>query len=1284
MACVRLQTPAPFSFRHPDEWPKWKRRFEQFRSASGLSSEEQERQVSTLLYTMGEEADDILTSTNITQEHRKIYDRVVAKFDAFFQVRKNVIFERARFNRRSQNNDESVEQFITNLYQLAENCAYGEMKEEMIRDRIVVGIRDTGLSQRLRLDATLTLETAKKMVRQREAVQEQQELMKAGFKPKLPVDAVRYKPKVNVKQSQSSTKKVNFNFKSNKCSRCGKGPHPKQQCPAKDVVCHSCKRKGHYRSQCFSKKAVDDVTTPQEPQDDVPESEYYDTAYLDVVDEPEGNSNSWRVIIKVNGQGVNFKIDTGAEVSVITERTMDSLKLNRKLSRETTKQLMGANKTQLEVICEFVACLEYNGRKAEQPIYVVKKLQNDLLGLPAIKALNLLAQIDSIQKSIPDQYPSLFEGLGTFKGEYRIELKSSAKPFALFTPRIVPLPLRDKVHAELTRMETLGVISKVEKPTSWCAAMVVVPKKSGSVRICVDFRPLNESVLREVHPIPKVDETLGQLAGAAVFSKLDANCGFWQIPLEEHSRDYTTFITPFGRFRFNKLPFGIASAPEHFQRRMNQMLAGLEGVLIHMDDVLVYGKSKQEHNQRLHAVLERIRERGATLNKDKCEFTKAKLHFLRHVIGSDGMSPDPAKTKAILEMEKPKTVTELRRFMGMANHLGKFSPNLSEYSQPLRELLTSKRVWMWGAAQDEAFIKIKGELTKPTVLSLYDLNAQTKIRADASAYGLGAVLLQYHPQQQHWKPVAYASKSLTETERRYSQIEKEALALVWSCEKFSDYIIGKKIEIETDHKPLVPLLSHTSLDRLPPRILRFRLRLTRFDYSISHVPGKCLYTADTLSRAPLPSADPVFEGDEDVENFVQAIIQQLPANKDRLEQYRKAQQDDSLCSQVIGYTKSKWPARHTVKGILSKYWAVRNELTVSDNLLLYRRRIVIPSCLQHETLEKIHHGHQGIQRCRLRVSNSVWWPGASKAVEEFVKLCPTCMKTTPPPVEPLLQPELPSHPWERVAADLLVVDYYSRYMEIQKLTSTSSASVIATLKAIFSRHGIPSEFVSDNGPQFDSREMKEFAASYNFTHTTSSPHYPQSNGLAERMVKTVKELIGNSPDPYMALLSYRATPLPWCGLSPAELLMGRCLRTDVPQVKKHFIPKWPHIKDFREKDEKHKSDMKYHYDKRHRVRETSPLPDNTDVWINTQGRENIPGQVIQRAEEPRSYLISTPSGEVQRTKSQIRVRAKTTSVPESELALPSSTTQTSRIATRSQTGTVLHPPDRYSNWVYTD
>ena len=650
---------------------------------------------------------------------------------------------------------------------------------------------------------------------------------------------------------------------------------------------------------------------------------------------------------------------------------------------------------------------------------------------------------------------------------------------------------------------------------------------------------------------------------------------------------------------------------------MEEILKGLEGVLVHVDDIFVYGKTTEEHDQRLHAVLQRFMASGGTLNIEKCMFAKDRLEFLGHLVGKEGVSSDPTKIKAIREMQAPTSLTELRRFMGMANQLGKFSPNLAEYSQPLRELMSNKRAWVWGAAQQNAFEKVKEELTKPTVLALYDVAAQTKICADASAYGLGAVLLQHSSEKQIWKPVAFASRSLTETEKRYSQIEKEALALVWACEKFSDYIIGKKIELETDHKPLVPLMSSTRLDSMPPRILRFRLRLTRFDYTISHVPGKSLYTADTLSRAPLAAIGRVAESDSDVENFVHAIVQQLPASNDRLNEFREAQVADPICSQVMTYTKSGWPARHVIKGELSKYWSERDSLSICDGLLLNGRRIVIPRSLQREVLGKLHHGHQGIQRCRLRVSTSVWWPAVSTEMEAYVRSCPTCMKNTPAPIEPLLQSELPSHPWERVAADLfqlgkdiylLVVDYYSRYMEVQKLKSTTSASVIVALQAIFSRHGIPSEFMSDNGPQFDSQEMKVFAAKYNFTHTTSSPHYPQSNGLAERTVKTVKKLLKDSPDPYQALLSYRATPLPWCGLSPAELLMGRHLRTDVPQVKETFIPDWPHIKSFREKDSKYKKEQKRHYDRRHRVHTSSALPDDTAVWINTYDGKDAPGR----------------------------------------------------------------------------
>ena len=321
--------------------------------------------------------------------------------------------------------------------------------------------------------------------------------------------------------------------------------------------------------------------------------------------------------------------------------------------------------------------------------------------------------------------------------------------------------MRPRVQEELDRMESIGVISRVEEPTQWCAAMVAIPKKNGKLRICVDLKHLNEAVLKEVHPLPKVDETLAQLSGATIFSTLDANSGFWQIPLSEESRPLTTFITPFGRYWFNKLPFGISSAPELFQKRMNTILKGLEEVLCQMDDVIVFGRTTEEHDKRLKLALKQIEETGATLNRDKCSFGQSKIKFLGHIIDKDGISADPDKTRAISQMKTPNNVTELRRFLGTVNHLSKFSPNLATLTQPLRQLLGKHNQWEWGPNQDAAFTAVKQELTAPTVLTLYDPNANTKISADASSYGLGAVLLQRKGDSDSWKPVAYSSRTLT-------------------------------------------------------------------------------------------------------------------------------------------------------------------------------------------------------------------------------------------------------------------------------------------------------------------------------------------------------------------------------------------------------------------------------------------------------------------------------------------------------------------------------------------
>ena len=254
---------------------------------------------------------------------------------------------------------------------------------------------------------------------------------------------------------------------------------------------------------------------------------------------------------------------------------------------------------------------------------------------------------------------------------------------------------------------------------------------------------------------------------------------------------------------------------------MSYILAGLEGVLCLIDDVLVFGRTEAEHDSRLQAALERIESAGATLNLDKCSFRKRSLKFLGHIVDESGVSADPDKTAAVMRMPSPKSITELRRFLGMVNQLGKFSSSLSELTYPLRQLLSTKHTWTWDPTLEAAFSRVKAALSEPTVLALYSLTAETKISADASSHGLGAFLLQRESSSSLWKPVVYASRSLTKAETRYAQIEKKALASTWACERFADYILGKPVIIETDHKPLLLLLGTKHLDDLPPKILRF-------------------------------------------------------------------------------------------------------------------------------------------------------------------------------------------------------------------------------------------------------------------------------------------------------------------------------------------------------------------------------------------------------------------------------------------------------------------------------
>ena len=1183
---------------------------------------------------MGDEADDILRGQDLTDAQRQQYTSVKDTFEAYFVPRKNVIYERTKFNRRVQQPGEAVDVFITALYALAENCRYAALHDELIRDRIVVGLRDTSLSERMQLDADLTLEKAVNMARQSEVIKRQQTDLRGGGR--MDIDAVMkgrrqkpFTPKTPQHPKHSSSAKPQPSSDRQTCYRCGKSPgHAKAQCPAKDVTCHTCGKRGHYSKVCKSTKTVHVVET--ECSDDTP-------LFLGSVD---AGLDPWYADLTIRNHKVRFKIDTGADVSVIPAQIYYAIAESDTQLAKPDRPLFGPGRMPLSVLGRYRESLCKGEQVIQEDVYVVNDLNVALLSRPASVKLKLVYRADSIDKSeMEESYPKLCQGLGMMQQPYTIKLRPDAIPYSLATPRRVPIPLLGKVKEELKKMEDIGVISRVEEPTEWCSGMVPVPSKSGSVRICVDLTRLNEAVCREKYILPSVEQTIGSLAGAKVFSKLDANRGFWQIPLSPESSLYTTFITPFGRFHFNRLPFGIASAPEHFQRRMSMIIDGLQGVVCHMDDVLIWGRDLQEHDIRLHTVLNKLQDAGVTLNMEKCELGKNEVKFLGHILSADGVQPDPDKVKAVMSMKEPSNTGEVRSFLGMLNQLGKYIPGLAEKDKPLRDLLSKKYQWVWGCAQQRAFDQLKNDLTSPPVLTLYDPNKELKLSADASSYGLGAVLLQKEEEQ--WKPVAYASRSMTETEQRYAQVEKEALGLTWGCERFRDFLIGRHFAMETDHKPLVSLLGRQALTELPPRIQRFRLRLMRYSYTISHTPGKDLFTADTLSRSPVNQNASLKPTDrdlmEDTNIYADEVITSMPASSTYMAQLREQLQEDSVCSEVMSYCQKKWPDHSKLTGPVKAYWPERAMLTVHDGLLLRGSRLVIPTAMRNSVLEALHEGHQGMTRCRERAREAVWWPRLSCQLNELVRNCNTCIKERANPVEPLMAGELPQRPWQKVGSDLfslnhdtylLVVDYYSRFVEIAKLTPTRSQDIIVHLKSMFARHGVPEIFFSDNAPQYSSQEFKDFAAAYGFTHTTSSPRFAQSNGESERHVQTVKRLLKKAKDPYLALLAYRATPIA-NGYSPAQLLMGRRLRTPVPQHPSLLDPELPDSTVVAAKEREKRGKDTASFNNRHRVRDLSQLTPGQPVWITDTKSQ---GTVVSAHTAPRSYIVEGPSGTLRRNR----------------------------------------------------
>ena len=473
-----------------------------------------------------------------------------------------------------------------------------------------------------------------------------------------------------------------------------------------------------------------------------------------------------------------------------------------------------------------------------------------------------------------------------------------------------------------------------------------------------------------------------------------------------------------------------------------------------------------------------------------------------HVISSEGLKPNPERVKAIIDMPIPKCKPEVQRFLGMCGYLQKFVPHMSEIAEPLRALLTTKVEWHWDEKHQLAYEKLKALITSAPVLSFYDVTKPVTLQVDASKTGLGAALLQ------EGKLIASGSKALDETQTKYAVIEKELLAICYGCKRFHDYIYGKPITVQTDHKPLVSIMQKP-LHTLSTRMQRMRMRLQNYDLSVIHRSGKNMHIADALSRAHSVDTDDknLFDDSLDV-----ASVQISPQ---KLEEFRIATENDTSLAKVIKATMDGWP--NDIKESppeIRAYYTYREEITYYEGILYKGDKLIVPQSLQSEMLSRIHEAHLGIVKSKQLARDLLFWPGMTSQIEEMIKQCPTCqMNRKAQPAEPLISHYIPDQPFAKVATDLfelqgktymLCVDYYSKYPDIALLPDTTSRSTIAALKATFARFGIPDEVISDNGPQFSSFEFKKFSDHYGFKHTTSSPYFSQSNGQAERCVQTVK------------------------------------------------------------------------------------------------------------------------------------------------------------------------------------
>lgn len=1196
------------------KWKNWSQQYKWFEIATQMDKKSEEIQIATFMSSLGADAIEVYNSFNIEGDVKLAV--IKAKFEEHFAPKISTTFERFVFNKLNQTEGESFDQFFTKIKNQSKKCEFGDLSDSLLRDKIIIGIYSDSVREKLLAESDPTLDFTIKMCKTYEITSIQ--LAELHSKTTTGVDEIAFKKYSKEKSKLQNRGIENRSAVSNnedkfECKRCGT-THGKRSCPAYKARCKSCNYRGHFAKMCTAKK-LHELDNDSEAEIDI------NTLVINSIETVKDDADNWVEEIRINNIDIKAKLDTGAQCNVLPKYIVD--KLSIKTVKSNTTRLIGFGNNKIDVIGEVEVNCQIRNNKTKLIFKVVNANVTPILGKKACESEKLVIRVQELKIN-----SKVFDGLGCVKNyEYDIDLIDNPK-FEIKPVRRVPLAIKDQVKVEIDNMVKMGVLTKTHDVTPVVSPMVVV-RKEGKLRVCLDPTDVNKNILRRYHPLKTVEEIVSRIQNAKLFTILDCKKGFWQIKVSKRTEKYLTMGTPWGRYSYKRLPFGLASAPEVFQDIMSQVVGDIENVECSMDDILIYALNVEKLDYVTNQVMAKIEDVGLKLNKEKCIFGARKVKFLGHILSEQGISADPDKTAAIRRLKRPENITELQRLLGMATYLSKFVSNLSNLTEPLRNLLVKDTEWIWTKNHEKAFVKLKETFASTPVLKFYETSQDVNIQVDASMKSFGAALIQ------NGQPVAYASKALNKAQKNYPPIELEAAAIRWACMKFHEYVYGKKLIIECDHKPL-EIIYKKPIQSAPFRLQRIMFDVKQYDPTIVYKKGTSQYLADILSR---DCENGISEEEEELQVYV-AIDFSDDAKKEMIEATRNDPELQELSKVTMtGWPESKWEVSELVK----PYWNFREEIAFYNGIAFKGMKVLVPKAQIQKMVKIIHRGHFGIQKCLSRAREILFWHGMTEDITSYVEKCAICQSMQKSKAkEPIITKEIPNLPFEVVGTDLfhchgkdylIIVDSYSGFFEFKELNGTTSIEVIKHLKTCFATHGIPARLESDNGPQFSAAEFKKFVMEWSIKHTPSSPNHPQGNGLVERYVQIAKMMIKKCMKDksclYLALLNYRNTPTSSSLASPNQRLMSRATRTTIP-VSQHYLK--PKIAtEVTDELIKIRQKQKFYADKGRQIAE--PLNLGDIVRIKQSHRDWMAGIITGETNNPRSFIVSAENGRTYRRNS---------------------------------------------------